>query len=107
MKINEEDQLRALVLFRTSNNAHGWTNWQADPERIANLCDAAREEFVRSLRSFADHVESKPYESFRTCQTGFVLSGRYRTCGHPLPCPIHSPLGDFDGREKENDDASA
>lgn len=90
MNINETDQARALVLFRTSNNAHDWINWQADATKIANLCDAERDEFVRMLRSFADHVESRPYESFKTCQKGFVLSGKYGTCGHPLPCPLHS-----------------
>ena len=89
MNIREEDQLRALVLFRTSNNAHSGINWQADPEKIANLVDVDREEFVRNLRQFADHVERRPYESFRTCQVGFVLSGKYGVCRHSLPCPLH------------------
>lgn len=96
MKIREEDQQRALVLFRTSNNAHAHTNYQADPKKIANLPDVALAELVASLRRFADHIESKPYESWRTCQTGYVLNGRYLKCDTPLPCPLHHTGVDHD-----------
>ena len=57
MNIRPEDQQRALVLFRTSNNAHFGINFHVDPEKVANLCDVDREEFVRSVRDFADRVE--------------------------------------------------
>ncbi len=47
------DVQRGLILFRTSNNAHGYTNYSAKPEVIDELPQAARDELAAIMTNMA------------------------------------------------------
>lgn len=49
----EKDIKRGLILFRTSNNAHGFTNYSSLSSKVDALPDAAKEELAAIMTNMA------------------------------------------------------
>ncbi len=56
--IREKDVNRALVLFRTSNNAHGFINFHSLTSRIDGLPEVARNELAGLMFAVAYEIDA-------------------------------------------------
>lgn len=51
-----DDLTRGLILFRTSNNAHGYTNVVILSERVEKLPQVAKDELAQIMRNIAEDL---------------------------------------------------
>lgn len=51
-----KDLMRGLILFRTSNNAHGYTNVSILSKRVDSLPQVAKDELANMMRNIADEL---------------------------------------------------
>lgn len=56
LPFRRKDILRGLILFRTSDHAHGHTNFCLRSEKVSALPQAAKEELARMMRNIADEL---------------------------------------------------
>lgn len=54
LPFRHDDIMRGLILFRTSNNAHGYTNFVSLTAKVDALPQAAKDELATMMRNFAD-----------------------------------------------------
>lgn len=57
------DIKRSLIMFRTSSNAHGFTNYQSRTEKVDNLPSVAKEELAGLMFGVAFDID--PVEMMR------------------------------------------
>lgn len=62
MSFRKDDLDRVLILFRTSNNAHGHTNNIILQHKIDELPQEAKDELVRSMMNIAHGISPKQYQ---------------------------------------------
>lgn len=70
LPFRRDDIMRGLILFRTSNNAHGYTNFVSLTAKVDALPQVAKDELATMMRNFADQLSPvEPRE-----MTGFLAT---------------------------------
>jgi len=57
LPFRRKDIERGLILFRTSNNAHGYTNVSILSEKVDNLPQVAKTELANIMRNIAAELD--------------------------------------------------
>ena len=60
LPFRDKDIRRGLILLRTSNNAHGFTNCHILTDRIEKLPAKGRKELARMMRNIATEIDDEP-----------------------------------------------
>lgn len=67
LPFRRDNIMRGLILFRTSNNAHGYTNFVSLTAKVDALPQVAKDELATMMRNFADGL-SMPKEKCAICE---------------------------------------
>lgn len=62
LPFRRDDIMRGLILFRASNNAHGYTNFVSMTAKVDALPQIAKDELATIMRNFADGLSPRDHK---------------------------------------------